>query len=441
MTSLRTRLLVAASVVLGGFVLVCAAALDRAFEDRALQTQRDKLQGLAYALLAAAEPTADGNLSLSSFRLPDSRLQNPGSGLEAVLLDDRNALAWGSVSLSDDFPLPPSVAPGEWRFETDGGRFVIAFGLRWLNPIDGDQRYSLLVMEDRSTFNQQMSGYRRTLWGWLGVAAIALLSVQGTILAWGLGPLQRLRRELATVEQGDQSGLEGTYPQELVPLIEAINGMMRTGQAHLARQRNALEDLAHSLKTPLAVMRAMSEDTRFSAEDRAGLAEPVSRMQTIVDHQLRRAVMAGRRTLMEPVAVSDTLDKLARTLSKVYADRHPSFDWSLPRGMRVRMDAGDLFELFGNLLDNAVKYGNGRVRVHAHREGAYSIFSIEDNGPGFPPQPERLLERGVRADTRTSGQGIGLAACRDLVEAYRGELALGRSSSLGGALIRLRLAV
>lgn len=437
--SLRTRLLVAATLVLAGFVFACAAALDHAFEDQALQTQRDRLQSLAYALLAAAEPTADGYLSLSSFRLPDSRLQNPGSGLEAALIDERNALAWGSVSLTDDFPLPPQVEAGDWYFEVGERRFMIAFGLRWLNPLEGPQRYSLVVMEDRAAFNQQMRGYRRTLWGWLLVAALALLSVQGAILAWGLGPLRRLRRELARVEQGQQPGLEDRYPQELIPLAEAINGMIRSGQAQLTRQRNALEDLAHSLKTPLAVLRGLSEDRSLGVEQRGALSEPVDRMQTIVDHQLRRAVVAGQRTLTERVLVRDVLEKLARTLGKVYASHSPRFEWVLPPDLRLRMDSGDLYELMGNLLENAVKYGGRQIRVSATRQGPQWVFAIEDDGPGFPDDPERLLQRGVRADTLTAGQGIGLAASHELVDAYGGSLHLGRSERLGGACVNLRL--
>ena len=240
-------------------MLACAAAPDHAFEERALQTQYDRMQGLAYALLAATEPTADGTLSLSMFRLPDSRLNNPGAGLASALIDERGGLTWGSISLTDDVPLPPMVAPGEWSFESTDTSFILAFGLRWANPVEGDQTYTLLIIEDRATFRRQVAGFRRTLWSWLAVAAIGLLSVQGAILAWGLGPLRRLRRDLRLVEKGKQTALGGRYPQELVPLSEAINGMISTGQAQLERHRHALGDLAHSLKTPLAVLQGVAE--------------------------------------------------------------------------------------------------------------------------------------------------------------------------------------
>lgn len=421
-------------------MLACAAALDHAFEERALQTQYDRMQGLAYALLAATEPTADGTLSLSMFRLPDSRLNNPGAGLASALIDERGGLTWGSISLTDDVPLPPMVAPGEWSFESTDTSFILAFGLRWANPVEGDQTYTLLIIEDRATFRRQVAGFRRTLWSWLAVAAIGLLSVQGAILAWGLGPLRRLRRDLRLVEKGKQTALGGRYPQELVPLSEAINGMISTGQAQLERHRHALGDLAHSLKTPLAVLRGMSEDERLNAELRQQIAEPVARMHTIVDHQLRRAVMAGRRTLTEPVALREVIEKLSRTIEKVYRNKAPHFELDIPPTLRVRIDGGDLFEMMGNLLENAVKYGRGRVRVHASRsrQGLCTI-RVEDDGDGFPESPERLLSRGVRADTLTPGQGIGLGASAELVAAYRGQVQLARSESLGGGAVIITL--
>lgn len=437
MRSLRARLLVMATLVMALFVLACAFTLDRAFELHAAQTQRDRLQALIYALLSATEPTADGRLTLSTFRLPDARLNNPGSGLTAALLDERNGLAWGSVSLQDDFALPPQVAPGEWRFEINPQRFVLVFGIRWMNPIDGEQTYTLAVTEDRGRFTSQMAVYRRTLWGWLAIAAAALISVQGIILAWGLAPLTRLRANLQKVEAGTQAALDHHYPVELRPLTDAINGMIKSGAAQLERQRAALGDLAHSLKTPLAILRGMSEDPRYGSELQQQIDEPVSRMNTIIDHQLRRAVMAGRRTLSEPVAVREVAEKLARSLEKVYRHKESSFVIDIPPSLRLRIDSGDLFEMLGNLLENAAKYGNRRVHVMARRDGTAFLLEVSDDGPGFPDQPERLLERGVRADMLTPGQGIGLAAVAELVEAYRGSIRLLRSTALGGARVEI----
>lgn len=437
--SLRTRLLLAASVVLTAFVLACGLALDRAFEASALRAQEERLQGLSYALLGAAEPTARGGLTVTAYRLPDPRLEAPQSGLEAALLDDRGALVWGSPSLGDDFPLPAAPGVGQWQFERGGGRFRLSFGLRWLDAFDEPQRYTLLVLEDERIFAQQMNTYRRTLWAWLLAAALALLSVQGVVLAWGLGPLQRLRRELRRVETGEQARIASPYPHELTPLTGAINALIQAGYAQLERQRHSLADLAHSLKTPLAVLRGIGHESQLPASTRAAVDEQLGRMQHIVEHQLRRAATAGSRTLGEPVAVHDLCGKLAAALAKVYADKAPRFELAFAPTLRLRMDQGDLYELLGNLLENAVKYGHGQVRVEAGLDDGRFDLCVDDDGPGFPAHPQTLLERGVRADTRLPGQGIGLAAVHELVQAYRGRLWLERAPALGGARVRVSL--
>ena len=151
-------------------------------------------------------------------------------------------------------------------------------------------------------------------------------------------------------------------------------------------------------------------------------------------------VPAGRRTLTEPVALREVIEKLSRTIEKVYRSKAPRFELDIPPTLKVRIDGGDLFEMMGNLLENAVKYGKGRVRVHASRsrQGLCTI-RVEDDGDGFPESPERLLSRGVRADTLTPGQGIGLGASAELVAAYRGQVQLTRSESLGGGAVIITL--
>ncbi|MFP5356891.1 MAG: sensor histidine kinase [Gammaproteobacteria bacterium] len=439
MPSLRTRLLLAASLVLAAFVLACGLALDRAFEASALRAQEERLQGLAYALLGAVEPTARGGLTLSSQRLPDPRLEAPQSGLEAALVDARGALVWGSPSLGDGLAFPEQAEVGQWRFLREETRFHLSFGLRWLDAFEEPQRYTLLVVEDQAAFARQMRIYRRTLWAWLLAAALGLLWVQGLVLAWGLAPLRRLRGELQRVEAGRQSAIQSAYPRELAPVTAAINAMIRAGYAQLERQRHSLADLAHSLKTPLAVLRGLGHENALPPSQRETLDEQLVRMQHIVDHQLRRAAAAGSRALSEPVALHPLCQKLAAALGKVYAGKAPRIELDFAETLKVRIDQGDLYELLGNLLENAVKYGRGRARIGAALMPGALRLDIDDDGGGFPDHPESLLERGVRADTRVPGQGIGLAAVAELVRAYGGTLQLERAPELGGARVRISL--
>lgn len=436
--SLRARLLIAASLTLALFVLLCAVSLNRAFERSALQGQQERMQALAYALLGGAEPNQYGDLTLSSARLPDARLERPQSGLEAALFSDNASLIWGSVSLTDSLPTPPPQALGTWRFEQLSDRFVILFGLRFAADNAAPRHYTLMLSEDSSSYHSQLSAYRRTLLLSLFLATAALLLLQVLVLRWSLRPLGRMVNELHAVERGERAEILGQYPAELRPLTQGVNAMISAERNRQTRYRNALGDLAHTLKTPLAVLRGVAERPQAPDAPRL-LGEQVGRMQRIVDHQLQRAARGGGRTLAGPVALLPLAEKITAALAKVYQSRHPRFELAVPASLRLRADSSDLYELLGNLLDNAAKYGAGRVKLSALREGGSTLLNFEDDGPGFPADAGALLERGARADQREEGQGLGLAAVKDLVETYEGSLHLERSATLGGASVRVRL--
>ncbi|WP_245586068.1 ATP-binding protein [Solimonas soli] len=421
-------------VGLGGF------ALEKAFESALLQAQQDKLEGLIYALLGAASLTEAGELTIALDAVPDRRLREPLSGLQAALFNELGVMVWSS-SHTLDVPPPPHLQVGEWRFQRlrSPDAFSLSFGLRWVDS-DGNQprQYVVSVIDDTSSFDRQLVIFRRTLWLWLSATVAALVVTLLLILRWGLAPLRKLGRELQLIETGQQTGIEGSYPDELTPLTRDLNAMIVNEHNQQTRYRNALGDLAHTLKTPLAVLRGVSSDGNIPSPQQQQLHEQLSRMQHIVDHQLRRAAAAGSRTLTEPVVLRPLAEKLMMALAKVYGSRNIRFDNALDPGLRLRADQGDLYELLGNLLDNAAKYGNRRVRIAAQVDGKLCRIDVDDDGPGFPQQPEKLLERGVRADTRKPGQGIGLAAVREIIEAYGGNLTLERAP-LGGARVSVIL--
>jgi two-component system sensor histidine kinase PhoQ len=441
MVSIRTRLLLAASMVLLVFIGLCGAALEKAFSESALQAQEARMRGVIYALLGAAEPDAQGQLALSVEAMPEPRLRQPQSGLEAALLDELGVELWHSPG--GVHPLPLVIGPdvGKWKFERlDGdGRFALSFGLRWINERDAPARYTVLVLEDPEDYEEQLAVFRRTLWSWLGGASVVLLGTLLLVQAWGLAPLRRLVGELRAVERGDAPTVGATYPAELTPLTGALNAMIVSERNQAQRYRNALGDLAHSLKTPLAVLRGLATDTRVADEPRRQLDEQVGRMQEIADHQLSRAATAGRRTLAQPVTVRPVADKIINALRKVYASRGLTFDVAADPELQARLDGGDLYELLGNTLDNAAKWARTRLRLAARREDGALLIVVEDDGPGFPEDPERLLGRGVRADSRVPGQGLGLASVAEIIKAYEGHVALEKSTDLGGARVTLRI--
>lgn len=442
MSSLRARLLAAASAVLAAFFFLTAVVLDQAFRDSTLQAQRDKLEGLVYSLLAAARTDAEGNLTVAADDISDRRLMQPASGLQAALFDEQGLLAWTSTDFLE-MPAPPVPEVGQWLFEQreQPATFALSYGLRWIDLADDPKRYTFVVIEDATSFNRQLRTYRRELWFWLAAAAAGLLLVQYLVLRWGLSPLRRLIGELQAIEKGQRGEIQTEYPDELRPLAEGLNAMIRSERNQQNRYRNALGDLAHSLKTPLAVLRGFAEEPRLPEALKSSLGEQVAVMQQITDYQLRKAATAGRRTLAEPIAPRPIAEKICQALGKVYRDRDMQFEFVSAPDFRLRADSGDLFELLGNLLDNACKYGERRVRIRFERQGAANLIRIEDDGPGFPEDSQELLLRGVRADTHRPGQGIGLAAVNEIVKAYEGRIELGRSASLGGARVSALLPI
>lgn len=427
--SLRLRLFLGAFVVLAVFLGTAGVGQERAFHAAALAAERDKLTGLVYALLGATEQSARGGLVIADFDLPDPRLTQPESGLAAWLLTAEGLVIWRSPSALHAPPLHDTADIGEFAFDDSGEAFIVSYGLRWLGLDAEAQRYSLLIEASRTPFLEQLRAYRAQLLVWIAAAAAGLMVVMTAILTWLLTPIRRLERQLASVERGDTTEIKGAVPDELLPLTTALNAMIRSERSQQARYRNALGDLAHSMKTPLAVLSGM---IREGDTDPQRLKEQVDRMRDITGHQLRRASLAGRRALSEPISLKAMVDKLAASMAKVYRSSDPQIDVAIPAGLRVRADEGDFYELLGNLIDNACKWCQHTVSIHATLERRRLRIVIEDDGPGFPDSAETLLPRGQRADQRKPGQGLGLAAVVELVALYEGSVIMHRSS-LGGA--------
>jgi two-component system sensor histidine kinase PhoQ len=266
------------------------------------------------------------------------------------------------------------------------------------------------------------------------------------VLRWSLTPLRKVARDLSRVERGEVDHLPGVYPGELERLTTSLNEFIESERDQRARYRNTLSDLAHSLKTPLAVMRNELENDGDRGL-REVVEEQVARMNDIVAYQLSRAATSGHKTFAQAIELDDPAEEIVRGLEKVYIDKHILCEFDIDPTSRFFGEQGDLMELLGNLLENAFKWAGHRVMLtarrvgpaHARRPGLEII--VEDDGPGIPEdQVDRLLQRGVRGDERVQGHGIGLSIVQDIVRAHRGELIVDRSPELNGARFTLRFA-
>jgi len=445
--SLAARLLLAASAVLVAFLLLTGLALDRAFRDGVAEARRARLEAQVYALLAALE-VVDGRVEMPE-ALPEPRYATAGSGLYAEIAAPGGRVLWRSASaLGLGIPWPPDPAPGERVFarvyaEDGQALLAYAFGVEWVTE-GGGRAVPLVVRvaEETTAYEAQVAGFRRSLAVWLGAATLALLLVEAALLRWGLAPLRRLAQEVAAVEAGERDAIAGRYPSEVQPLVDAVDALVRSGRARLERYRNALGELAHSLKTPLAVLQGAAEGREGGGALRATVAEQAARMRQLVDYHLQRAAAAGRSPAARAVPVAPVVARLLATLEKVHGARGVVLESVIGPGVRFLGDEGDLMELVGNLADNACKHGGTRVRVSAETDsrGRLLALVVEDDGPGIPEaRRAALLERGRRGDTRAEGQGIGLAVVREIAAAYGGGVEIGRSADLGGARVTVRL--
>lgn len=448
--SLNTRLLLASSVVLAAFLGITGLVLDRAFRASADTALRDRLQGYVYALLAASDLDAHGKLRLPA-ELPDPRFSLIGSGLYAEVVDSGGQLVWRSKSLLGlTIPFAKIPLVGEREFvplavDRDLPLLSLAFTVSWEADGNSDRRYTYRVAESLLSFNAEVSRFRHSLWGWLAGAAFLLLLVQGAILRWSLAPLRRVADDVRAIEAGIAQRLDGDYPRELRNLTDNLNGLLTSADSHLKRYRDSLGNLAHSLKTPLAVLRGAVDGETNDAALRAIAREQLTGMTQLIEYQLQRAAAAGRTPLAAPVEVKPVVEKIVAALAKVYADKHVQVTLDMENAATFHGDAGDLTEMLGNLLDNACKWCRQQVRVTAHLLPASRArrplldITVEDDGPGIPDDLKtRVLQRGTRADENTPGHGLGLAMVQDTVALYHGALIL-EASPLGGLAVRLRI--
>jgi two-component system sensor histidine kinase PhoQ len=449
MSSLSARLLVSVSVLLLVFFGATIVVLDAAFVSAGENAREEILDGYLMQLLADAEPAGKDTLRLP-MDLVEPRFNTLASGLYAELQRGDGSVVWQSRSaLGLELPGGPVPAPGEQGFSHDelaDGTPLLALSLavQWEFGEGRLVPYVFRVYESLDAFNAQIAEFRRQLFGWFAAVAMVMLLAIALLMRRLLAPLRQIEQEISAIEEGERSSLSQDFPTELSGVARNLNLLIDSERARSDRYRQTLDNLAHSLKTPLAAVRALLDESG-DRDFRARVNEQVGRMDEIVRYQLRKPA-AGREQLgFAAVPVAAEIDKLVAGLAKVYRDKAPRFDIRVAPEVRFRGDAGDFLEVAGNLLDNACKWCRRQVRLtigparpDGDRSGGTDML-IEDDGAGIPEDAAKLLmRRGARLDERTPGHGIGLAVATDIARSYGGQVTIERSP-LGGAAIRVSL--
>ena len=439
MHSLSRRLLISVSVPLALFCGVVMLVLDAGFREVAQRTLRDELDRQMVALIAAAEPQPDGGYAPAPHAL-DPRLGTPRSGVYAEIRS--SGPEWRSPStagLNSDFGRLLSGGERNLSYATFGDDRVAieSRSIQFEAAQDAPSPLTFSVATSLSPYQQELWRFRRELGGWFLALMLLLLLTLAALLQWVLGPVRRMEREIHEVEACRRESLGAGYPRELARVAGNLNALLIGERKRVARYRNTLGNLAHSLKTPLAVMRAEGASGTVSTE--------IDRMSGIIEHQLKRAAASGGALLGQaPVGVSQVAAELRATLLRVYARKDLVIELAVPPAAQFIGDRGDLTELLGNLLDNACKWCRTRVRFGASIDESAEPRArlglvVEDDGPGISAADRaRVLRRGERADEKVPGHGLGLAMVHDTVDLYGGTLSID-ASPLGGARFTLHL--
>lgn len=443
--SLRRRALLALTIILLAFFGATIVVLDASLGASLAGARAEVLEAQLMALIAAAEPAGEK----ASLRLPsptERRLLSPDSGLYAEIRNASGRPVWRSPSaLGIEIAAPPPGAAGERRGATvapDGGPelAIESLAVDWVFEDGRVAPFQFVVAQSLAPWRAQQRAFRTGLVISFGLLALALLAVVTGVLGRTLRPLARIEAEIRDMEAGARDALSPGYPRELDGVARNLNALLARERRRQQRYRDSLADLAHSLKTPLATMRALMPPAQARSPALERMDAELSRMDRIIAWQLKRAVAGGGPAGMAAVTVAPVARDLADSLAKVHRDRPVTCDLAVAPSAVFRGAEGDLQEILGNLMDNAWKYARGRVRCRADMEaGGALVLQVGDDGPGLDPaRAEEALTRGTRLDESRPGHGIGLAVVREIVAAYGGSLRIGRSEA-GGALVTVRI--
>lgn len=441
--SLRWRLLLACAALAALFMLALLFALRGGFLLVMQQSVEKRLAADAAVLVSAAR-SEHGRLLMPAM-LPDEEFSNLDSKLLGLIYDRHGQLVWQSRSLRgqpvDYQPSYDGRGHGFIQRRDRQGRAYYLYDVE-IDLLRGEAAaFSVVTLMPASDYQALYERFVHQLYLWLGAAWLVLLGLLWFALTWGFASLRGLARELDELEAGQREGLGQQHPRELHRLVDSLNRLLRSEQQQRSRYRHALDDLAHSLKTPLAVLQGVAEQLQQSSQAEQGrvLQAQVERMSQQVGYQLQRASLRRSGLVRHSQPLAPLLDSLADALDKVYRDKRVQLQRDFPASLQVPMEQGALLELLGNLLENAYRLCLARVRVHASWYAGGCLLQVEDDGPGVPvEQRQRILQRGERLDSQHPGQGIGTAVVGDIVDSYEGELQV-LDSSLGGACFRVRL--
>lgn len=430
-------------------LVIIATVISTLFRQASERGFESLLSAHLFNLISTVNVTEDGWLQ-GNPNLGDLRFTIPRSGwywsVEPVSEGLRGSLR--SISMVETVETPST---DEVPFDSEFQRRYVEMGLdeEFVDVFesefvldDAERVARFRVMGNRSDLEAEIADFERQLYIYLALFGFGMIAINAIAIWLGLRPLSRVRRALAEIRSGSAQRLDGSFPAEIAPLADETNALIESNRRIVERSRTQVGNLAHSLKTPLAVL--LNEGAAMGGQKGGLIVDQATAMQSQVEHYLQRARVAAQRdSVLFRTPVVATLERLVRVLSKL--NRHLDISLDAPEDEIVFSgEKEDFEELVGNLLENATKWGRSAVTVSVRRDGDDRkpgfVLTIEDDGPGIPEDQARLaMKRGQRLDETKPGTGLGLAIVADLVKEYGGSFELGRSGDGGlRAVIRLQ---
>ncbi|MDO2947350.1 ATP-binding protein [Aeromonas simiae] len=446
--SLHLKLMLSSMVVIGFVTAVAVYALYQTHaEERARDYSSRMNQNLSRLLSSNRPPELVKDEK--EMALINGNSMDPS--LDTMICRSDGELRWSNLHLPEVIDLKETLCNDLVNYlkrqdrdyffkylEVKQGEYFI-YSIRFTRKEEGRPvTYYVAMIDSAKQYNADLHAYLMQKIRQSSAAYLLLIGVMLLSTRWTLRSLYKLRREIDQIRAGKRESLSSGYERELTPLTESVNQLLENERQQTLRYQHALNDLAHSLKTRLALLQITAQDAGLGKEASSNLNEQVLTMDQIIQYQLRRAV-AGRQGLrqrgVEPIPL---IEKLLASLAKVYQHKRLQTRFLFDDDVLFNGDQGDLMELMGNLLDNACKFAISQVQVTLRRHGERISITIEDDGPGVEPKKlDRIFQRGVRADS-SGGQGIGLAVVSEIVDSYGGSIAISESA-LGGACFTLEL--
>lgn len=414
-------------------LVVGAVALSQIFRNHVEKSFDKTLYSHIEELLSFSD-VADGKLVMSRHPSDPDYLRPLSGWYWEIAVDgkttSRSRSLWDQVLIIETMPRP---GRGELiSFSATGprdGALRIAAETFTLPGLD--KEVTIYVSGAASEIEKTMEEFNETLTFSLLILGAGMAIAVLVQVVLGLKPLKLMQDNLADIHSGRAERMVGEYPSEVEPLVNDLNLLLKNNSAVIARARTHAGNLAHALKTPLAILQ--NEAANSDNEHGKIIKDQTQLMNDLITRHLSRARAAGGMGV--PGLVSDMgeiTQSMKNTMERIYADHNITISLVGTRGMSILGEHQDMEEMLGNLMDNACKWAKSRVRVSAKRSGANGILIIEDDGPGVPSNKlEEVLGRGKRLDEATPGSGLGLSIVTDLAELYNGSLELGHSD-LGG---------